>query len=71
MRNILCIPFISVIEKNSNKKHDNTTSASSQIKTEVQPTNTKNISKDKVDFSSLIFLSGLEENALWYENTNK
>lgn len=78
MRTILCLPFISVIEKmSSDKKKEQNKSNNNNID-KVKCTNiVKHASAvNEVDLvkqdtiKKLIFLSGLEDNALWYDESS-
>lgn len=81
MRTILCLPFISVIEKMSSdkKKEQNKLNNNNNLNIdEVKCTNVvkhasavNDVDHVKQDtIRKLIFLSGLEDNALWYDESS-
>ena len=81
MRTILCLPFISVIEKMSSdkKKEQNKLNNNNNLNiNEVKCTNVvkqasavNDVDLVKQDtIRKLIFLSGLEDNALWYDESS-
>lgn len=81
MRTILCLPFISVIEKMSSDKKKEQTKLNNNNNLNIDEVKCTNIVKhssavNDVDLvkqdtiRKLIFLSGLEDNALWYDESS-
>jgi len=81
MRTILCLPFISVIEKMSSDKKKEQNKSNNNNNLNIDKVKCTNIVKhasavNDVDhvkqdtIRKLIFLSGLEDNALWYDESS-
>lgn len=81
MRTILCLPFISVIEKMSSDKKKEQNKSNNNNNLNIDKVKCTNVVKhasavNDVDLvkqdtiRKLIFLSGLEDNALWYDESS-
>lgn len=81
MRTILCLPFISVIEKMSSDKKKEQNKLNNNNNVNIDKVKCTNVVKhasavNDVDLvkqdtiRKLIFLSGLEDNALWYDESS-